>query len=88
MDELTGEVSVEVTAAGSKGERRSVVLRADGGGDAVVLRTRQPTSLSAEPSLSAYAGQRVRVRGQPGWASFVVDQIEVVTAPEEEPDGP
>src|SRR5688572_18304589 len=102
MEELTGEVSVEITAVGSKSERTSVVLRVDDGGE-VVLRTRRPDSLSAEPTLSAYAGQRVRVRGQPGWASFVVDEIEAVTgtegtgpevtgpevtALEEEPDGP
>jgi hypothetical protein len=88
MEELVGVVAVEVTAQGSKGERESVVLRRTGEAAPVVLRSRQPSSLTAEPWLSAYAGQRVRVRGQPGWASFVVDEIEAVTDPEEGPDGP
>lgn len=87
MEELEGVVAVEVTARGSKGERRSVVLRGDGTGP-VVLRTRHPTSLSAESDLAAYAGRRVRIRGERGWTSFVVDEIESLTDPGAGPDGP
>ena len=76
MDEFEGVVAIEVTGRGSKGERRSVVLHRDGADPPLVLRTRAPASLSPEPELAEYAGRRVRVRGQLGWASFVVERIE------------
>ena len=88
MDELIGEVALEVTARGSKSERESVVLHPVDHGPTVALRTRHPTTLSADPGLSAYAGQRVRVRGEPLWAGFVVDEIEAFWDPEAEPAGP
>jgi hypothetical protein len=88
VEELEGLVAVEVTAEGSKSERESVVLHRGDHPDPVVLRSRRPDSLSAEPALRAYAGQRVRVRGQAGWASFVVDEIEALTDQGSPPAGP
>ena len=92
MEQLEGVVAVEVTGRGSKGERPSVVLHRDGADPPLVLRTRHPASLSAEPELAEYAGRRVRVRGHLGWASFVVAEIEEVTEREVTgpagPDGP
>jgi hypothetical protein len=73
-DGLEGVVDVRVTNRGSKSEMRSVVIVPDDG-DAVVLHPRGATSLSADADLASYAGRRVRVTGQQGWSSFLVDVV-------------
>lgn len=77
MTELTGIVDVRPTGVGSKSEMPSVVLLVEDARDTVVvLRRREARALDAEPELAAYAGRRVRVTGEQGWSTFVVDAIE------------
>ena len=79
MSELVGRLEVRTVGAGSKSEMTAVVLVPDEpAADAVPLRRREATALDAEPDLADLAGRRVRVVGDQGWQTFVVDAVELL----------
>jgi hypothetical protein len=79
VTELVGRLEVRTVDAGSKSEMTAVVLVPDDPtAEAVRLRRRTATALDAEAELADLAGRRVRVTGERGWQTFVVDEVEVL----------
>lgn len=79
MTELVGRLEERPVDVGSKSEMTAVVLVPDDPAvDAVVLRRREAAALDAEAPLVALTGKRVRVTGDRGWSTFVVDEVEVL----------
>ena len=79
MTELLGRLEVRTLDVGSKSERTAVVLVPDDpSADVVPLRRREAGALDAEEQLAVLGGKRVRVTGDQGWSSFVVDEVEVL----------
>ncbi|HWU22671.1 MAG TPA: hypothetical protein VN088_14145 [Nocardioides sp.] len=82
-EELEGVVEVTRTAEGSRSEMTSVVLVTDAG-ETLVLHRRAAVDggpLSADPTLAAYDGRRVRVTGERTWSGFLVDLVRAAAAP-------
>jgi len=73
--ELTGRVVRKRFGAGSKSERRAMVLRTEEGD--YVLR-RQGGLASGDPDLERLAGKRLRCRGTlSGYTFFITDYDEI-----------
>ena len=79
MTELVGRLEQRPVDVGSKSEMTAVVLVPDDpAADVVPLRRREAGALDAEEQLAALGGSRVRVTGDRGWSTFVVDEVEVL----------
>ncbi len=76
--EIAGRLVHDQVATGSKGERRALVLEADGGAVHLVRRRGAPAWGDADADLAELVGRRVSVTGTVVGGTLLVDAWRVI----------